>query len=380
MSTAAVNLWGRRIGAVTWNAEQKLGFFEFEPTFVPSGIEVAPICMPLSRQVYSFPDLQRGSFRGLPGLLADCLPDRFGNALIDAWLASQGRTAASFNPVERLCYTGTRGVGALEFEPTLGNHVEANAPLDLAQLVDLANHALADRQALATILREGSDDDHQAVSQILRVGTSAGGARAKALIAWNPATGEVRSGQVSAAEGFGYWLLKFDGVHGNRDHELADPQGFGRIEYAYHLMASAAGITMSECRLLEENGRAHFVTQRFDRDEQGRKLHMQSLCALQHLDFHLAGTHSYEQAIQCIRTLGMSIDVIEEQIRRTLFHVVARNQDDHTKNIAFLMDKSGRWSLAPAFDVTYAWNPDGDWTNSHQMSWPESATTSIATT
>lgn len=367
MTTAAVILWGRRIGAVTWDAARELGFFEYEPAFVTSHIEVAPLRMPLSRQVYSFPRLPRVGFHGLPGMLADSLPDRFGNALIDAWLASQGRDSQDFNPVERLCYTGTRGMGALEFEPALGDHPTQANPVDLSLLVDLANRVLADRAAFSTVLQEGGDGA-DAVRQILRVGTSAGGARAKALISWNRATGEIRSGQVDHDPAFEPWLLKFDGVRGNRDHELDDPQGYGRIEYGYHLMARAAGIDMNECQLIEEHARAHFATRRFDRDAAGRKLHMQSLCALQHLDFNLPGAHSYEQAIVTARALELPMVAIEELVRRALFNIAARNQDDHTKNIAFLMDKQGRWSLAPAFDVTYAWNPAGAWTSQHQMS------------
>ena len=367
VTTAAVRMWGRRIGAVTWDHERGFAYFQYEPDFVDSGIQVAPFHMPLSAQVYSFPALGTDSYHGLPGMLADCLPDRFGNALIEAWLRGQGRSPGSFDPVERLCYTGARGMGALEFEPALGDHPTGSAPLDVAALVGLANRVLADRSAFSTMW---TDDDAgaSAIRQILRVGTSAGGARAKALIAWNPKTGEVRSGQVDPPRGFGLWLLKFDGVHGNRDRELDDPLGFGRVEFAYSLMARAAGIEISECRLLEEGGRAHFATRRFDRDERGKKLHLQSLFGLQHLDFQLAGAHSYEQTVQTVRALRMPIDSVEEIVRRALFHIVARNQDDHTKNTAFLMDKQGRWRLAPAYDETYAWNPDGAWTRQHQMS------------
>ena len=367
MTTAAVELWGRRIGAVTWDADRELGFFEFEPAFTASGIEIAPLTMPLSREVFTFPEIGRAAFRGLPGLLADSLPDRFGNALIDAWLASRGRDRDSFNPVERLCYTGARGMGALEFVPSIGPPARQSHAIDIAALVRLASEALADRRAFASLIRD-DQQPRDAMQQILRVGTSAGGARAKALIAWNRDTGEVRSGQVDHAAGFTPWLLKFDGVTGNRDRELADPQGFGRVEFAYANMAQAAGIEMTECRLLEEGGRAHFATRRFDRTDQGAKLHMQSLCAMQHLDFNLPGAHSYEQAVQTIRTLGLPTSQVEQQVRRAAFNVVARNQDDHTKNIAFLMDKSGQWSLSPAFDVTYAFNPSGAWTSRHQMS------------
>lgn len=364
MTVAAVELWGRRIGAVSWDAERELAFFEYDPAFVRSGIQVAPLTMPLAERVFSFPALPRATFHGLPGLLADVLPDRFGNALIDAWLASQGRTPESFDPVERLCYTGRRGMGALEFSPALGERAKRSERLDVEALVDLAGAVLTDRAALVARLGE---DDSEAFHDLLKVGTSAGGARAKAVIAWNPETGEVRSGQLEAPEGFSYWLLKLDGVRGNLDRELEDPQGFGRIEYAYHRMARAAGIEMTECRLLEEGGRSHFATRRFDRTDSGRKLHLQSLCALAHLDFNLAGAHAYEQALGVLRRLDLGMDAIEEQFRRMAFNVLARNQDDHTKNIAFLMDRSGRWSLTPAFDLTYAYNPSGAWTSRHQM-------------
>jgi serine/threonine-protein kinase HipA len=364
---ARVRLWGRDIGAVSWLPERELGVFQYTAEFARSNIQICPLTMPLREFPYEFPALSKITFKGLPGMLADCLPDKWGNALIDTWLASRGRTADSFNPVERLCYIGRRGMGALEFEPALsatgGGDTQA---LDIAALVDLSNRVLTARATLEGVI--GTADDHVALGNILKVGTSAGGARAKAILAWNPATGEFRSGQLPAATGFDYWLLKFDGVSGNRDHELADPAGFGRIEYAYALMAQAAGITMSPCRLHEEGGRAHFMTRRFDRRPDGQKLHMLSLCAMAHFDFNLAGAYSYEQAIQVIRRLGLGMDTVEEQVRRAFFNVTARNQDDHVKNIAFLMDMGGTWSLSPAFDLSYAWNPGGAWTGQHQMS------------
>jgi serine/threonine-protein kinase HipA len=299
-------------------------------------------------------------------MLADVLPDRFGNALIEAWLASQGRDPADFDPVERLCYTGSRGMGALEFEPAIAAPARASERLDVAALVELASEVLADRAAFVAKLADG-EPTQNAVRDILRVGTSAGGARAKAVVAWNPDTGELRSGQVDSGSGFSQWILKFDGIAENRDKELADSRGYGRIEYAYHLMAAAAGIEMTECRLLHENGRSHFMTRRFDRGPEG-KLHLQSLCALAHLDFNLAGAHAYEQAMLLMRRLDLPMASLEQQFTRMVFNVLARNQDDHTKNIAFLMDKAGAWSLSPAFDVTYAYNPDGPWTGRHQMS------------
>ena len=366
MSTVAeVKLWGRTIGAVSLQQNEEVAAFEYDAEFADSGIQVAPIVMPLSRQVYRFPALSRQTFRGLPGLLADSLPDRFGNALINVWLASRGRTPDTFNAVERLCYTGRRGMGALEFVPATGPADSTSAPVEVGRLVELASEILTRRDDLYTSFAD--DDRETALREILRVGSSAGGARAKAIIAWNPSTNEVHSGEVTASDGFEHWLLKFDGVSGNRDKELEDPKGYGVIEYAYYLMAQACEIEMSECRLFAENGRQHFMTRRFDRPTGKEKLHMQSLGALAHYDFNVAGTHSYEQAFMVMRQLGLSMQDIEQQFRRMAFNIVARNQDDHVKNIAFLMNKAGEWSLSPAFDMTYSFNPDGAWTATHQM-------------
>ena len=365
MTVAEVRLWGRAIGAVSWDDERGIANFEYEPSFIPSGRRIAPLTMPLSDGIYSFPALPRATFAGLPGLLADSLPDRFGNALIDAWLAGQGRSPGDFDSVERLCYIGTRGMGALEFFPALGPTHRGAAEIDVAALVELASQILTRRADLSGSFEPPRRS--KALQDMLRVGTSAGGARAKAIIAWNPDTGEVRSGQIAAGDGFSHWLLKFDGVSGNRDRELEDPQGYGLVEYAYHGMARAAGIHMNECRILRENGRSHFMTRRFDRTDAGRKLHMQSLCAMAHYDYHQPGAYSYEQALRVIDQLELPKEAVEEQFRRMAFNVVARNQDDHVKNIAFLMDRSGRWSLSPAFDVTYSYNPTGRWTGTHQM-------------
>lgn len=362
---AEVRLWGRTIGAVALGKDQSVADFEYAPEFVHSDIQVSPLMMPLSSRVFRFPELSRQSFHGLPGMLADSLPDTFGNALIDAWLATQGRSPHSFNAVERLCYTGTRGMGALEFAPTNGPKSKISNKVQVDQLVALASEVMSNRSDLSVSF--GSREKESALRDILRVGTSAGGARAKAIVAWNRESNEVRSGQVNAGDGFTYWVLKFDGVSGNRDKELDDPQGYGVIEYAYYKMATDAGIIMNECRLLEENGRRHFMTRRFDRTDDGSKLHMQSLGALAHFDYNLAGAYSYEQAILVIRQLGLPMDVIEEQFRRMAFNIIGRNQDDHVKNIAFLMNKAGAWSLAPAFDVVYSYAPEGLWTSSHQM-------------
>jgi len=365
VTVAEVRLLGRRIGAVSQDDVGEPATFEYAPEFIHAGVEPSPLQMPVAGRRYRFPALPHVSFRGLPGLLADSLPDRFGNALIDAWLAAQGRAAEGFNAVERLCYIGTRGMGALEFEPPLGLTPLPDRDLQVSALVELASQVLAERDGLHASLAGDGDGQAEAMRDILSVGTSAGGARAKAVIAFNPRTGVVRSGQLDAPEGFEHWLLKFDGVDSHR--ELGNARGYGAIEYAYARMARAAGVEMTECRLLEEGGRRHFMTRRFDRVG-NEKVHMQSLAALAHFDFMQAGAYAYEQALAVIRRLGLSRAAVEEQFRRMVFNVVARNQDDHVKNIAFLMNHSGDWKLAPAFDMTYAYNPSGRWTSRHQMS------------
>ncbi|MGA2757143.1 MAG: type II toxin-antitoxin system HipA family toxin [Solirubrobacteraceae bacterium] len=367
MSTLAqVRLWGTTIGAVSMDAPSAAAF-QYEPAFLASAIEVSPLRMPLRADPYVFPALNPDSFHGLPGLLADSLPDRYGRALIDAWLAGQGRRPESFDSVERLCYVGLRGMGALEFLPARGPRASTSHDIRVDALVELASEVLTNRASLVASLAAGHRE--AAMRDILSVGTSAGGARAKAVIAWNPQSGAVRSGQLDAGAGFEYWLLKLDGVSGNKDRErLADPEGYGAIELAYAHMATDAGIAMTESRLLEEGGRRHFMTRRFDREADGRKRHMQSLAALAHFDFAQPGAHSYEQAFAVIRELGLDAGAAEQQFRRMAFNVIARNQDDHVKNIAFLMNRAGRWELSPAFDVAYAYNPDGVWTARHQMS------------
>lgn len=363
---AQVKLWGRTIGAVALDEASGMASFEYTSAFNRSGIEISPLRMPLDGRVYTFPSLSKETFYGLPGLLADSLPDRFGNALIDAWLATEGRTPESFNAVERLCYTGTRGMGALEYAPVLGPKARKTTHIEIDKLVELASEVLTHRNNLQASFG-GDKSRENALKDILRVGTSAGGARAKAVIAWNPTTNEVRSGQLRTDPGFEHWLIKFDGVSGNKDKELEDPKGYGVIEYAYYKMATDAGITMSQCRLLKEDGRQHFMTRRFDRKNDGEKIHMQSLGAIAHFDYNMPGAYAYEQALLVIRQLGLPMDDIEEMFRRMVFNIVARNQDDHVKNIAFLMDKTGKWSLSPAFDMTYSFQPTGEWTSVHQM-------------
>lgn len=367
LDTAVIKLWGTQVGAVSWLRDRAYAVFEYDPAFLQKGLDISPIHMSLeqaknSDRMFSFPGLNKTTYLGLPGLLADALPDKFGNSIIDAWLARNGRDPESFSPVERLCYTGKRAMGALEFFPPVNRKLEQTVPVEIAELVDLAQKIMSRRLSLNVDIGSNEKENAEAIMDILRVGTSAGGARPKAVIAMN-SKGHIISGQGDVPEDYQYWLLKFDGVH---DLELGIPKGYGRIEYAYCRMAEAAGIEMAECRLLEENGRAHFLTRRFDRDNQ-KKIHMQSLCGLAHFDFNMAGACSYEQAFTIMRRLRLSKAEAVQQYRRMVFNVLARNQDDHTKNIAFMMYQDGRWRLSPAFDMIYSHNPAGKWTHQHQM-------------
>jgi len=365
ITTAFINLWGQRIGAVAWNAETGVADFEFEPAFTRTGLDIAPIKMPVSGaagRIFSFNDLRDNTtFKGLPGLLADVLPDRFGNTLINTWLAQTGRPANSMNPVEMLCFIGKRGIGALEFEPAVPNIKDAATKIEVDSLVSIAETILTGRQNFRASLPE---DEEKALMDILKIGTSAGGARAKALIAYNEKTGEVRSGQADAPKGFTQWLIKLDGVH---DAQFGTSREYGRVEMAYHLMAVDCGIEMTECRLLEENGRAHFMTQRFDRLPDNEKLHMQSFCAMQHFDFNDVGAYSYEQLFQTMRILRLDYPQAEQLYRRMVFNVLARNCDDHTKNFAFTMDKTAQWKLSPAFDVCHAYRPGSPWVSRQSL-------------
>jgi len=368
IEAAVVKLWDEKVGAVAWLDDHNYAIFEYDQTFLSKGLDISPIHMSLDdartgNRKFTFPTLNKDTFLGLPGLLADALPDKFGNNIIDAWLARNGRDSASFSPIERLCYTGKRSIGALEFSPAIIDGYEKAVPVEISELVDLAQTVMNEHSSLQANLGASEKENANAIIDILRVGTSAGGARPKAVIAMND-DGNIISGQAKVPQGYDYWILKFDGV---TDLELGEPRGYGRIEYAYYLMALAAGIEMTQCRLLEENGRAHFMTRRFDRIE-GKKLHMLSLCGIAHYDFNSPGTYGYEQVFAIMRKLHLHKFEAVEQYRRILFNIIARNQDDHTKNIAFLMQPDGKWKLSPAFDVTYSHNPAGKWTNQHQMS------------
>lgn len=355
-----------RVGAIHWNQDSGIADFEFDPAFLQQQLDLSPLKMPVGAargRIFSFPELAGNStFKGLPGLLADVLPDRYGNALIDTWLARVGRPSGSMNPVEMLCFTGKRGMGALEFEPVVPKSANQATKVEIGSLAEVAQQILSGRQFFQTDL---SHDEQKALSDILKIGTSAGGARAKAVIAYNPESGEVLSGQADAPNGFSQWLLKFDGVD---DSQFGTTSGYGRVEMAYCLMAIDCGIEMMECRLFEENGRAHFLTRRFDRLPNNKKLHVQTFCAMMHYDFNDIYSYSYEQLFQTMRLLRLTYPEAEQMYRRMVFNVMAQNCDDHTKNFAFTMNQSGEWRLAPAYDMCHAYRPGSAWVSQHALS------------
>ncbi|MCL2510767.1 MAG: type II toxin-antitoxin system HipA family toxin [Bacteroidales bacterium] len=360
-----IKLWGQDVAAVAWNAEKGYATMEFYDTFAKTGWDIAPLQMPLNdilrgERIFSFPTNRGKTFNGLPALLADSLPDDYGNSVIDEWFASKNMLV-DISPLDRLCYIGKRGMGALEFEPANNdNQLNESAILEMAELTALAKEVLNKRTAFQANLR----NNNKAIYDILRIGTSAGGAKPKAIIAYNETTGEVRSGQTQAPDGFSYWLLKFDGL---KTEKLKDnPLGIGKIEYAYYKMATDCGIKMTECSVLKDERKAHFMTKRFDRAENGEKLHAQTFCAIGNFDRD--ERYSYEQIFQTMRQLNLPYHDMEQMYRRMIFNVVARNHDDHTKNHSFLMDKSGKWSLAPAYDLCYSYSPSGKWTSQHQLS------------
>lgn len=366
MKNAKVMLWDMLVGALLWDEENEVALFEYDPDFVATGLEIAPIHMPLQvGKIYEFRSLNRDVFKRLPAAFSDSLPDDFGSALFDAWLAREGRDKKSVTPLERLLYTGSRGMGALEYNPAYPTAGRDGESIQINSLVKLAGEVLAERESLADRITSGtSPDDDEALQRLIQIGTSAGGARAKAVIAIND-KGDIRSGQVKAPPGYTYWLFKFDVEKESK--RLEDSQGFGRIEYAYHLMAVAAGINMMECRLHEEGGRAHFMTKRFDRTDDGEKIHMQTLGAMDHADYTRPGQYSYEEAFAVMRELSLPAEDAEQMYRRMVFNVVARNHDDHVKNVSMLMDRTGIWRLSPAYDVAWSYKPGSEWVETHQM-------------
>jgi serine/threonine-protein kinase HipA len=370
MNVAIVKIWGQQLGAVAWDDQTGLASFEYDTTFKNLNWELSPLKMPINsgRGVFSFPELKQGkndlydTFKGLPGLLADVLPDRYGNELINLWLAQQGRPLNSMNPVEMLCFIGTRGMGAMEFEPANFNVNKSSFSIEMDSLVDIAKKMLSQKVSFQTNLKKY---DEQAIMQIITIGTSAGGARPKAVIAYNEKSGEVRSGQTIAPKGFEHWLLKLDGVS---DVQLGASDGYGRVEMAYYNMAISCGIDMMPSMLFEENGRAHFMTKRFDREQGDIKHHMQTLCAINHFDYNSVTSFSYEQLFQTMRELSLSYADAEQMFRRMVFNVISRNCDDHTKNFAFRLKKEGKWELAPAYDLCHAYRPNHQWVSQHALS------------
>ena len=361
VDVAKARLFGQNVGTFSWDDAYGVARFEYDKDFLGRGIEPSPLMMPVQEgRIYSFGGLNRDTFCGLPGMLADSLPDTYGRALFDQWLALTGRTSG--NPVESLCYLGQRCMGALEFEPAIGLASDGNMKFEIDSLVDVAREALSRKESFGVNLE---DDRKAAIAEILRLGTSAGGQRAKAIIAYNKETGEVRSGQIKAPDGFDYYLIKLDGV--SAEAGFRETENYGRLEYSFSELVRECGIEMTGCSLIEENGRAHFLTRRFDRED-GRKVHMQTLCGMAHYDFRLRRGYSYEQAFNVMRRLRLPYSQAQEMFRRMVFNVVVRNQDDHTKNISFLMDPNGRWRLSPAYDMGFAYNPSGAWTATHQMS------------
>lgn len=361
VDVARVTMFGENIGTFRWDKTYDIARFEYDTQFVGRGIEPSPLMMPVQQgRIYSFSNLNREVFNGLPGMFADSLPDTYGRALFEQWLALTGRTSG--NPIETLCFLGKRCMGALEFEPATGPNSDSNMKIEIDSLVDVAREALLNKKNFGVNL---SSDRKAAIAEILRLGTSAGGQRAKAIIAYNKETGEVRSGQVDVPKGYDYYLIKLDGV--SAEAGFKETENFGRLEYSFSQLVKECGIEMTECSLIEENGRAHFLTKRFDRVN-GEKIHMQTLCGMAHYDYHLRRAYSYEQAFNVMRRLRLPYSQAEEMFLRMVFNVVIRNQDDHTKNISFLMDKNGKWRLSPAYDIGFAYNPKGSWTDTHQMS------------
>lgn len=362
---AFIKIWGETVGAISWDETIQTASFEYDPGFISKNWDLSPIKMPVNPggRIFSFPELRgNNTFKGLPGMLADVLPDRYGNQLINAWLALTGRPEDSMNPVELLCFIGIRGMGALEFEPVQFNTGKRAFNIELDSLVEVAQKMIHKRMDFETNLQQ---DEQQAIQDILKIGTSAGGARPKAIIAFNEKTGQVKSGQTKAPKGFSHWLIKLDGIS---DTQFGASTGYGRVEMAYYLMARDCEIEMTECRLLEENGRAHFMTRRFDREDGEIKHHIQTLCAMQHYDFNDVNSYSYEQLFQTMRLLRLTYPEAEQLFRRMVFNVIAKNCDDHTKNFAFRLKKDQQWELAPAYDVCHAYRPGSDWVSQHALS------------
>lgn len=369
MEVIRVHYQGDNVGALSFDTESGRGAFEYETAFIERGIELAPLMMPLSKQIYTFPELDFETYKGLPGLIADSLPDDFGNAVLNAWVASRGQSPDNISPLQRLQYTGQRGMGALEYRPaTRLKDLNASQQVDVAELVSIAQEILDSRANFSLTLNSQGQADREAMMALLSVGTSAGGARPKAVLAFNNDFSQVRSGQVNVPEGFHHYLMKFDGVseHNQNQQTFGDPMGFGAMEYVYSLMATACGINMMPCKLLEEGQRRHFITQRFDRLG-NQKRHVQTLNGIAHVSYKQVGTFSYAELFGIARNLGLSAIEAEQLFRRMIFNIVARNHDDHSKNSAFML-KDNKWTLAPAYDLVYSYKPGSKWVSQHWMS------------
>lgn len=357
------------VGAVSFDTEKGLGSFEYDPGFIKKGVELSPIKMPLSNRIYSFPELDFNTFKGLPGLIADSLPDDFGNAVLNAWVAGQGRSPSDITPLQRLQYTGKRGMGALEYAPaTKLRSLNASQQVEIQSLVSIAQEILDSRGNFEVELKQNGQDDREAMMSLLSVGMSAGGARPKAVLAFNEDFTQVRSGQAKVPSGFTHYLMKFDGVseHNKNQETFGDPLGYGAMEFVYHLMANKGGVNMMPCRLLHEGNRRHFITQRFDRIKNS-KVHVQTLNGLAHVDYKKPGAFSYAELFGIARQLRLSAVEAEQLFKRMTFNIIARNHDDHSKNFAFILKKD-KWSLAPAYDLAYSYKPGSKWVNSHWMS------------
>jgi len=364
INAVGVKVWGNWVGALAQDPESGYYAFEYTPAWISNGQDLSPLFMPKAKTRYIFPDLGLDKFKGLPAMIADCLPDTFGNAVINAYLAEEGIPANEITVLERLAYVGERGMGALTFHPPMMDGQAQPTAVHLADLV------LAAKSVVRGQL--GSDEaNRDAIRQLIQVGTSAGGARPKAVIAYNSDTQLMQSGHMDAPPGYEQWLIKLDGVIAPTSSggiDLMAPAQYCRTEYAYYLMAKEAGIEMAESALLLEGARAHFMTKRFDRDGQNNRIHLQSLCAMAHLDYGMIGTHSYAQYFQTIEKLGLGKDARAQAFRQMVFNVFAMNRDDHTKNFAFLMPENSTWKLAPAYDLTYAHDSNNQWTMNHLMS------------
>ncbi|PSV00740.1 type II toxin-antitoxin system HipA family toxin [Photobacterium kishitanii] len=359
------------VGAASYDTDTQQSAFEYEKSFINSGLELSPLMMPLAKKIYTFPNIDPATFKGLSGLLADSLPDDFGNSILNAWVARSGRSPSSITPLERLQYTGERGMGALTYSPpTKTSEFSKSKEIEISSLVSVAQDILNERQDFGVDLNPNGHEDKEAMKALMSVGMSAGGARPKAVLAFNNDFTQVRSGQAEVPDGFSHYLMKFDGVseHNKNEETFGDPLGYGAMEYCYYLLANEmCGIDMMPTTLLNEGNRRHFVTQRFDRIG-NKRIHVQTLNAMAHVSYKRAGEYSYEELFGIARQLKLKATDAEQLFKRMVFNIIARNHDDHSKNFGFMMDNHGKWSLSPAYDIAYSYKPDSKWVAQHWMS------------